>query len=233
MSCGAHASTRPASNFPSGVPQKFLDSHNKRFIIERVVRPPGVATDVLIQVRRQATRGSDRADQQGRCDLQGAECRRGCGAPPDIQELYGEVIRMPNERLEVLAPANPPSCPPADVAAPAAAAACSTTVVKHVFDVADLATDLSRVPTAKDVAKAAKATKRAANRRKAAAKAVFGILIDNDENYDASKTRPEDMVDNLSARKLFKSLFDPDAEMQEELLKVFVRVVNEVYIKTA
>ena len=65
-------------------------------------------------------------------------------------------------------------------------------------------------------------------------KSVFGILIDNDENYDASKIliRPEDMVDDLSARKLFKSLFDPDEEFHEELLKVFVRVVNEVYIKT-
>ena len=63
-------------------------------------------------------------------------------------------------------------------------------------------------------------------------KSVFGILIDNDENYDASKIRPEDMVDDLSARKLFKSLFDPEEEFQVELLKVFVRVVNEGYIKT-
>ena len=44
--------------------------------------------------------------------------------------------------------------------------------MKHVVDVADLAADLGRVPTAKDVAKAAKATERAANRRKAAAKAA-------------------------------------------------------------
>ena len=64
-------------------------------------------------------------------------------------------------------------------------------------------------------------------------KSVFGILIDNDKDCDASEIRPEDMVDDLSARKLFKSLFDPDEEFQEELLKVFVRVVNEVYIKTA